>query len=191
PVEHEENEPVFHEPWEGHVYAFGRAGDLSLFPNLDASRFNLEMLPPAEYLSYRYYERWLIRAQRRMIELGILTAEEVEDRLAYYREHPDAEVPRHSDERMLTQAKARFVGKPEPLHRPDGQQPRFAVGARVRTRNIHPKTHTRLPRYARGKVGVIARVHGSHDFPDTIAHEQGAQPHGLYSVRFEAQELWG
>ncbi len=191
PVPIEPNEPVFHEPWEGHVYALARAGDLGLFPNLDASRYNLEMLPPAEYLSMSYYERWLIRNQRRLVEIGHITEEELEDRLPFYRGNPHAPGARHKDDGMLERAKARFTGKPEPLDRPNGKTPRFKVGDTVRTKNIHPKTHTRLPRYARGKTGVVARVHGRHDLPDTIAHGRGANPEGLYSVRFEAQELWG
>jgi nitrile hydratase len=100
-------------------------------------------------------------------------------------------VPRHTDDTLLEAAKSRFLGQPEPLDRPDGKAPRFKVGDTIRTRNIHPKHHTRLPRYARGKIGVIARIHGRHDFPDTFAHGQGANPEGLYSVRFDARELWG
>jgi nitrile hydratase len=190
PVEPEENEPVFHEPWEGRVYAMGRAG-LELFPNLDTSRFILESLPPADYLRWTYYERWLMRNQRRLIDLGLITEEELEDRLAYYREHPNEPPPRRADDGALQRAKDRFTGQPQPLDRPQGQTPRFKVGDAVRTRNIHPKTHTRLPRYARGKTGVVTRVHGRHDFPDTMAHGKGANPQGLYSVRFEAEELWG
>ncbi|HZT06404.1 MAG TPA: nitrile hydratase subunit beta [Chloroflexota bacterium] len=191
PVMREENEPVFHEPWEGHVYALGGSSNLGLFPNLDASRYALESLPPAVYLAASYYERWLLRTERRLVEQGHITEEELADRLAFYRANPEAPVPRHQDDALLERAKARFTGRPKPLHRPDGAPPHFSKGDVVRTKNIHPKGHTRLPRYARGKVGVIDRVHGSHDFPDTIAHGLGANPQGLYSVRFEAEELWG
>ena len=59
------------------------------------------------------------------------------------------------------------------------------------TRNVHSTGHTRLPRYARGKRGVIAHLHGAHTFPDTNAHGLGEQPQPLYNVRFEARELWG
>src|SRR6266446_1676618 len=68
---------------------------------------------------------------------------------------------------------------------------RFKAGDRVRTRNIHPKTHTRLPRYARGHVGVIECVRGCHVFPDTVAIGQGENPQWLYTVLFEGRELWG
>jgi nitrile hydratase len=67
----------------------------------------------------------------------------------------------------------------------------FAVGDRVRTKNIHPSTHTRLPRYARGKVGVVERINGCHVFPDTNAHGKGDNPQWLYTVVFDGAELWG
>lgn len=69
--------------------------------------------------------------------------------------------------------------------------PRFSAGDRVVARNIHPVGHTRLPRYARGKHGVVQRHHGGFVFPDTRAHGLGDQPQHLYNVRFEASELWG
>ncbi len=87
--------------------------------------------------------------------------------------------------------KRRLAGRQPPLHQPDGAPPRFVVGDRVCTKNINPPGHTRLPRYARGKAGVIQIVHGSHVFPDTNAHGLGPQPQGIYSVRFESRELWG
>ena len=58
-------------------------------------------------------------------------------------------------------------------------------------RNINPPTHTRLPRYIRGKHGVVQHNHGGFAFADTRAHGLGDQPHHVYSVRFEARELWG
>ena len=58
-------------------------------------------------------------------------------------------------------------------------------------RNINPNGHTRLPRYARGKKGVIESVRGVFVFPDTNAHGGGEQPQWVYTVLFEARELWG
>jgi len=69
--------------------------------------------------------------------------------------------------------------------------PRFQTGQRVRARNMHPVGHTRLPRYARGKVGMIERDYGVFVFPDTNAHFLGEKPQHVYSVRFAARELWG
>jgi nitrile hydratase beta subunit len=186
----ERDEPVFHEPWEGHVYALGAAGSLGMFPNIDASRHSLEKLPPEVYLSLTYYERWLKRTELRLLELGVITQDELESRIAEYEADPLQPVPHRSDPGIEARARQRFE-RPARLHQPDGATPRFSVGDRVRTRNIHPAGHTRLPRYARGKHGVIHLVHGSHIFPDTNALGLGPQPQGVYSVRFDAIELWG
>jgi len=69
--------------------------------------------------------------------------------------------------------------------------PQFAVGDTVIARNLNPHSHTRLPRYVRGKCGTVERDHGVFLFPDTHAIGQGGKPQHVYSVRFEAQELWG
>jgi nitrile hydratase subunit beta len=61
----------------------------------------------------------------------------------------------------------------------------------VRTRNIHPLTHTRLPRYPRDKQGVIIALHAAHVFPDSNSQFQGENPQPLYTVKFEARALWG
>jgi nitrile hydratase len=82
------------------------------------------------------------------------------------------------------------LGRGGPVSRPPTAPPRFAVGDRVRMKNIHPRTHTRLPRYVRGHVGVIERIHGCHVFPDVSALGV-EEPHWLYAVRFDGRELWG
>ena len=75
--------------------------------------------------------------------------------------------------------------------RPPQKPARFKPGDRVCTKNIHPKTHTRLPRYARGRVGVIEALRGCHVFPDTVAIGKGEDPQWLYTVLFDGRELWG
>jgi nitrile hydratase beta subunit len=69
--------------------------------------------------------------------------------------------------------------------------PRFRRGDRVLVRNINPEHHTRLPRYVRGKRGIVEQDHGVFVFPDTSAHDQGDKPQHVYSVRFASRELWG
>ena len=94
----------------------------------------------------------------------------------------DAARPEDVDRNIKTAGKfARQVDAP----------PRFAAGETVRARNMHPVGHTRLPRYARGKSGVIHRWHGAHVFPDTNAHGKGESPGHLYTVMFTARALWG
>lgn len=70
-------------------------------------------------------------------------------------------------------------------------EPRFKPGDSVRTRNLNPAGHTRLPRYARAKRGVVHQGHGTHVFPDSHAAGLGKNPQHLYSIRFEAEELFG
>lgn len=68
---------------------------------------------------------------------------------------------------------------------------KFRPGDRVFTRNINTPDHTRLPRYARGRHGLIDRHHGVFIFPDSHAANGDRNPQNLYSVCFTARELWG
>jgi nitrile hydratase len=185
PIEHEKNEPVFHEPWEGRVYAITRllrAGGGR--QNLDNSRHLIELLPPAEYLRMSYYEKWLARLLKQIVDLGIVTAAEVESGQAA------AGAPKATPAVAAAGVPA-VVTRRNSARRDVVVAPRFKAGQRVRARNINPGGHTRLPRYARGKQGVVSRDHGVFLFPDTNAHFLGEKPQHVYSVRFAARELWG
>src|SRR5204862_23966 len=85
----------------------------------------------------------------------------------------------------------RLLSSGNPFRVDEDIAPRFKTGAPVVTRNDHPLGHTRLPRYARAKRGVIDRDHGVFVFPDTNAARRDKKPQHCYSVRFDAQELWG
>ena len=61
----------------------------------------------------------------------------------------------------------------------------------MRTANIHPAGHTRLPRYARGKRGIVRADRGVHLFPDRRAAGEDEAAEQLYNVEFGASELWG
>jgi nitrile hydratase beta subunit len=186
-IHHERNEPVFHEPWEGRVYAMTRvirAGGGR--QNIDNLRHQLELLPPADYLRMTYYERWFARLVNQVVTNGIVTREELESGRATA--GSPKETPR------ITAAGVEEMGRwwPAATARRDvAVAPHFSVGQRVRARNINPIGHTRLPRYARGKVGVVVRDHGVFVFPDTNAEFSGEKPQHVYSVRFAARELWG
>ncbi len=78
-----------------------------------------------------------------------------------------------------------------PARLPDDVAPRFKAGDRVVARTLNPTGHTRLPRYARGRRGVVDRDYGVFVFADASAMGQGKKPQHLYSVRFAARELWG
>jgi nitrile hydratase beta subunit len=184
PVQHEKNEPVFHAAWEGRVYAINSSLRASGKWNLDAWRHQIELLPPVEYMQMTYYERWLPINEQLLVKHGLVTPTE----LASGKPDPGSTkaIPA-----LTADAAARRLGRGIPSSHDPTVRPQFKVGQRVRARNIHPVGHTRLPRYARGKVGVIGRDHGVYLFPDTNAHFQGEKRQHVYSVRFTARELWG
>jgi len=171
-------------PWERRVQGLCRAAQAQRLLNIDEWRHGIERMAPADYLLSRYYERWYSSLERNLIEKGLVTEAELETQTALLDEQPSASPPHAVDPAAV----------PRPLARStfmrDGPAPIFAIGDRVVTRNMHPQGHTRLPRYARGKHGVIQRVHGVFVFPDTNAHGRGEQPQAVYSVRFDARELW-
>jgi nitrile hydratase len=184
PIAPEKNEPVFHEPWEARVYAMVRAMGAWRKWNIDASRFQREQIPPAEWLRMSYYEKWLTGLCELMVAKGLVTVEELTSG------KPDPNTPKSSPALTAAQVPP-LVAKGSPSNRPSSATALFRVGQAVRTRNINPLGHTRLPRYARGRSGIIDRIHGVFVFPDTNALFQGEHPQHLYSVRFSARELWG
>jgi nitrile hydratase subunit beta len=185
PIVHEEKEPVFHEPWEGRVFAITRATGAWGKWNIDASRYAIEVLPQADYLRMSYYEKWLARIIEMLVAFGLVTREEIETGKPAAGSHKAIPPLTAGGVADLVARRGRYL-------RPDAKaEARFQVGQTVRARNIHPEGHTRLPRYVRAKEGVVVRHHGIFVFPDTNARFLGEQPQHLYCVRFMARELWG
>ena len=184
PVRPEKNEPVFHERWHGRLQAIWSAlGTLGKW-NTDIGRQTRESLPPAEYLSLNYYQLRYAQVVELLAASGLATRTEIENGRSA--KGTEKAVP------ALTAGKvAAWFSNGNPKRRDVAVAPTFQAGQRVRARNIHPPTHTRLPRYARGKVGVIERDHGVFVFPDTNAQGLGEKPQHVYSVRFAMSELWG
>ena len=201
PVEPERDEPVFHAPWEAVVFAIRRSRSVIRHFTIDEFRHTIERMEPAGYLGSTYYERWLDALVRVLAAKGVVTLEEVEARAAALAGAAEAPAERAAlaSGRAAPPAvpvapsggESPVVFVPPSSVRPATRAARFAPGDRVVTRSFHPTGHTRLPRYARGKPGVIDRLHGTHVFPDANAHGRGEQPQPLYSVRFEAATLWG
>lgn len=150
--------------------------------NIDANRRAREDMHPARYLGYSYYERWIDALERLMVETGLVTEEELRTG------EPAGTPVTPPVDAAAARAMLRRGG---PTEREIDTTPRFRVGDRVITANEHPQGHTRLPRYARGREGIILRHHGGHVLPDTNAHFQGENPDHLYTVQFRAQDLWG
>lgn len=185
PIQPEKNEPVFHERWEARLYVLTRAINAWRKWNADESRFGIEQIPPAEYLRSSYYEKWFIKLVELSVRTGLVSRSEIESG------KPDAGSPKVTPP-------LRADGVPQvALNRGIASAvdpkiaPRFKAGQHVRAKNFNPAGHTRLPRYARGKLGIVNMDHGVYNFPDTNAMGLGEKRQHVYSVRFAARELWG
>lgn len=180
----ERNEPVFHAEWEkralGVTLSCGAFGAWTI----DESRHARENIPPATYLSASYYEVWIRGLESLLQRHGFVSAEEL---ATGHKLEKGAEPKRVLKADMVPAV----LAKGGPCDRPLETAPRFSAGDRVRTANFNPATHTRLPRYARDKVGVVEIVQGSYVFPDDSAHGKGENPQWLYTVVFDGVEIWG
>ena len=184
PVAPEVDEPYFHAEWEkralGLTLSCGAFGAWTI----DESRHARENIPPATYLAASYYEIWIRALETLLVRHGFVTSEELEQR-RYLVKGTEPKRVRKAD--MV----AGVLAKGGPCDRPLAAAPRFSAGDRVRTRNAHPETHTRLPRYARGKTGTVEAVQGAFVFPDDNAHGRGENPQWVYTVVFDGAEIWG
>ena len=173
PIKYEKNEPVFHAPWEGRVLSMAKMVEKT-------GKFRLGLRPPWEdlpalqYLQSSYYELWLTSLIERLVASDLATRAEIASGRVASR--PVATEPVSAAAQLKPEVPA---------------EPRFRPGEQVRARNMHPVTHTRLPRYARGKSGTIVRDNGESALPDTHDYSLGRNPQHVYSVRFSARELWG
>ena len=182
PIKYEKNEPVFHATWEGRVYAMSAAVTATRKVRLGL-RPPIENLPAAEYLRMSYYELRLTSLTEGLVASDLVTRAELESGRA---------AP-GSTKAALAVSPADAVAAifRVPARREESVVLRFQAGQPVRARNLNPVTHTRLPRYARGRAGTIHRDHGVFALMDTTAYGLGDKPQHLYSVRFSARELWG
>jgi len=189
-VEREKDEPVFHSDWERRVFGMLLATMGQGLYNLDEMRHAIERMSPAHYLGSSYYEHWLAGLERTLEEKGKLSGAEIESKV---RELVSASPPQPVPERRnpeLAEGLGQAVRGGAPTSRGKGRA-RFRSGSRVRVRKMNPSGHTRCPRYVRGAIGTIEHVHGKFVFPDAHAHGRGESPEVLYTVGFEATELWG
>ena len=181
-IEPEPEAIVFHAPWEARVHAMSLASPTRA--NIDAGRHQRELIPGPEYLRMSYYEKWFRSLSERLLQQGLVTPEE-------YASGQAAPGSAKGTPRLAAEAVERALSHAGSYVREAAAPPQFAPGDAVRARNIHPDGHTRLPRYVRGRSGMIVRTHGAHVFPDSNAHGKGEDPRPLYTVRFTARELWG
>lgn len=185
PLHVERNEPVFHAGWERKVFGFAIALLGSRYFRLDEVRRAGEWMPPADYLHSPYYEGWLFGITTLLLEKDIVGREELEAGRSLRQDSRNL-LP------ALPPAMAEFImNHPIPTRVDADIAPRFRPGDAVVTRNIHAAGHTRLPRYARGRRGVVEQDHGIFPFSDSVAHGGPDRPQHVYSVSFTARELWG
>lgn len=181
PIEPEPEGVVFHHGWEARALALTLAAGAPGGWNIDMSRSARETLP--NYAELSYYEIWTAALERLVVEHGLVTPAELTEGVA--------SGPGDSGRRVLAADQvADALARGGPADRPPDGPARFAVGDRVVTRAGSVDHHTRLPAYAAGHTGTIERVHGAHVFPDTNARGLGEQPQWLYTVVFEAIDLW-
>jgi nitrile hydratase subunit beta len=183
-VEAEKDEPVFHARWEGRVQALWSALGAWRKWTTDHGRQIREAIPAEEYFALSYSQRRYVQLVELLVEAGLISrAELVSGRAA--RDAQKAVPP------LTGSGVAAWFANGSPKRRAIDVEAQFRVGQQVRARNINPLTHTRLPRYVRGKAGLVERDHGVFVFPDTNAVGLGEKPQHVYSVRFMARELWG
>ena len=184
PVQVEFDEPIFHAPWESRVLALTLAMGATGQWNIDSSRSARENVPPPQYLNNTYYQIWFDGLKRLLLERGMISAQELEAGAMMQAATPLAFVLRASDVALA-------LSRGTPTVRPAVTDARFDIGQRVIACQMHPRGHTRLPRYIRGKAGTVIAQHGAHVFADTHASGAGEQPQWLYTVEFNGKELWG
>lgn len=177
-IGYRENEPGFHEPWEVRLFALVQA------MRTGSLRTQIETIPAADYLRMGYYQRWFTALVKQLIQRGVVTSAEIENG------HADPAQPK------TTPAVTPVVARELLFQTPRSEQqielaPRFKLGDRVRGRNINPTTHTRMPRYTRGRTGVVARDRGVFNLPDSEQVSGETRPQHVYLVHFAARELWG
>jgi nitrile hydratase subunit beta len=189
PVEPEIDEPVFHHDWERRAFALTLAMMFRGLWNIDMARFAREDTPGADYLRRGYYETWLDALQRQVIEHDLVG----DDEIAAARAAAPAGVhaKRIAEPAVTFDTAAPLLAKGGSARIDKDIAPEFKVGDRVRVRNLHPRGHTRAPRYVRGHAGVIDRDHGVFIFPDSHARDWSKTPQHVYAVSFDSVEIWG
>lgn len=185
PVNIEKDEPVFHDDWERKVYALTLATMGAGIFVTDEVRFVTETIPPSDYLTFKYYEKWLYSLEQLVLQKNVVTREELESGKVMAPELT-AGVEAAPAERMQYGMNNRI-----PVFVEVDIPPKFMVGDAIIAKNINPLHHTRIPRYIRGRRGVVEMNHGIFLLPDTNAHGGPDKPQHVYNVRFSARELWG
>ena len=184
PVVPDPDQPLFHAAWERRALGLTLAAGACGMWNIDMSRHARETLPPPQYLTKSYYDIWISGLEKLLAATGMITAQERAQGKVL---EPPVPVRR----RLAAHDVPVLLRHPVPFARLATLPARFAAGDSVRMRVRHVPTHTRLPRYASGKTGVVEAVRGCFVFPDSSAHGKGEDAQWCYTIRFDGRELWG
>ena len=191
------DELSYHEKWEVRVHAISNALAAG-----GGGRYALETLEPATYLGSSYYKRWLLARVNTLVAAGSITAVELAAAVANFKSDPQAKMPENDFAAYkkacaaVTETRRKHGDSPFPpgsgsKHAAIPTETRFEVGDQVRTKTVHPAGHSRLPRYVRGRLGVVIGLYRPQEFQDhePLSDHIGSQP--MYAVRFDGEELWG
>ena len=173
---------ILNEEWERQVVGVALTGWSTLIPGYTGIlRVDIERIPPELYLKMPYYAKWCWAEEVALIRSGIVTRDELEN--------PDS-VTSTADGLPYSPADVVAVIEADESYELTAEvPPRHSVGDEVIARNDHPAGHSRMPRYVRGRRGIIHNHHGVHLFQDEVDEDVGQQH--LYTVKFSASELWG
>ncbi len=184
PLVIEDKEPVFHADWERQVFSMNIAMIVAGYFEIDEVRRVTELMPAVDYLGADYYEKWLYSFEELLVEKNALTRAEI----------AVGKSLGENDTKLPPASKANVEGamtNPLSVRKVADTAPKFSVGDRVLTKNMNPVHHTRIPRYVRGKRGVIEQYHGAFLLPDTNAYGGTEIVQHNYTVKFSAHEIWG
>lgn len=190
-IEVDPDEPVFHEEWERHAFAVLMSALCQGVATADENRYAIERMGNIRYLTTSYYEHWLAAMETVLVEKNVITAEELAQRREAALKGEVPPLPPSTGEDELAKTLREIIATGGRTDREIDRLPRFAVGDAVATTTRVVPTHVRLPAYARGRRGTIEACHGAHVLPDTNSCGRGESPEPLYTVRFDARELWG
>nr|Q53117.1 RecName: Full=Nitrile hydratase subunit beta; Short=NHase; Short=Nitrilase [Rhodococcus sp. (in: high G+C Gram-positive bacteria)]AAA26184.1 nitrile hydratase beta subunit [Rhodococcus sp. (in: high G+C Gram-positive bacteria)] len=191
PVDPPAEEPVFRADWEKAAFTMFSALFRAGWFGIDEFRHGVEKMDPALYLKSPYYKHWIASFEYHGKRTGKLDLAELDRRTQYYLANPDAPLPEHGPNQELIDFANAVVPSGAPAIRPTDKEPRFKIGDVVRMSSDVPFGHTRIAGYVRGKVGRVISHHGSFVYPDSAGNGRGDDPQHLYTLQFDATELWG
>ena len=190
PVPVPESEPVYHEEWEKAAFAMFSMCFRAGFFGVDSFRYGIEQMHPAAYLLSPYYDHWAHAVEHYGVAKGVLDEAEIDKRMQFFLENPDAPMPEREDPDLLAFVDG-VVKAGAPASRPSDKVAKYKVGDLVTVLDDSPFGHTRKARYIRGKTGVVELTHGTMIYPDSAGNGGDDAPEHVYTIKFTNEELWG